>query len=549
MKVEAHSILIENLFKKGKFIVPNYQREFDWDDTNINEFLDDISEIIELESYFIGHMVFEGDFNGQEFIIIDGQQRITTITILLCILRDRFMEIGENNLANAINDSYVFGRDLDYKEYPRLENRMPYPVLQAYVQSKPSDKNKQIVPIKKGEKKIVSAYDKFYKFFSKLNRENLISWRNRILNLETIFVAATGLADASTIFMTLNATGKDLTPLDLVKNFLFSKYPILPHIDEPNDTWKLILENTSGSDKFLNNSIASRYKKVSDKRIFKEIIRVVNNKDRLIDAKTFLENLKIDAELYNKITKPQQKHWLNNDYDIFESIKAIVTTFKIDVANAFLIALLRDFETQNISKSILMRMLYSMERFHFVNNAICSNRSSGFDKLYAKKAKLLYEVHGKEQKHNIILNFIPEINKKMPGEEEFDANFDKKVYYSEKENKQKNLVQYILNKIERNINPNAILINTSIEHIYPENPKSSDINVDLIKKMGNLVILDSGLNSSIGNKSYEIKKEIILRKSKIISTKNTFISNEKWEESNIEKRNKELKSFLYKDIW
>jgi hypothetical protein len=550
MKVEAQNLLIQNVFKKGKLIVPDYQREYDWDDVNLTEFIEDINETKENDNYFIGHMVFEGEFNGSEFKIIDGQQRITTITILLCAIRDRFIELKELDLANAIHESYIFSRDINYLEYPILENRMPYPVLQAQIQSKPESKNYEIKPYKKGEFKIISAYNKIVKILLALNIDQLKIIRDKVLNLETIFVAATDMASASTIFMTLNATGKDLTPLDLVKNYLFSLYPKECHLNEPNDTWMKILENTSGSDKFLNNSFASRYKKIADHKIFKEIIKELkDNTD--IDAKIFLKNLKVDSVIFKKINKPSEKDWVLNDHDVFESINAISNIFKVEVANSFLISIIREYENKSITKNILMKMLQAMEKFHFLHTAICSNRSSGYDKLYAKNAKLLYEAINREKKHNIILNFKSELEDKIPKEDQYKANFDKKLYYSSKETKQKPLVQYVLNKLERQKNPNAILINTSIEHIYPENQELWEglENSSLIKNIGNLVLLDSGLNSKIGNKIFSKKKFIIEKESNLITTKEVFENFESWSDNEIKDRNALLQKKLYSEIW
>ncbi|MDD3286608.1 MAG: DUF262 domain-containing protein [Bacteroidia bacterium] len=548
MKVEAQNLLIQNVLKKGKLIVPDFQREYDWDDVNLNEFFDDINETKNDDNYFIGHMVFEGEFNGSEFIIIDGQQRITTITILLCAIRDRFIELNETDLANAIHESYIFSRDINYQEYPILENRMPYPILQAHIQSKPENRDFSVKPEKEGEIKIISSYTKIAKILSVFDVEKLKILRDKVLNLETIFVAATDLASASTIFMTLNATGKDLSPLDLVKNYLFSLYPRECHIDEPNDTWKEILKNTSGNDKFLNNSFASRYKKIADHKIFKEIIKEVVND---IDAKSFLKDLKLDSVILKKINKPSENDWLRNDHDIFESINAISKIFKVEVANSFLISLIREYEDKKISKIVLMKILNVMEKFHFIHTAICSNRSSGYDKLYARNAKLLYEAADKEKKHNIILNFKSELELKIPDEEQYKANFDKKLYYTSKETKQKPLVQYVLNKLERQKNPNAILINTSIEHIYPEKHDLwEDLgNSSLIKNIGNLVLLDSGLNSEIGNKVFSKKKVIIENRSQLITTKEVFEKHKQWSDDEILNRNLLLHKYLYSEIW
>ena len=98
MKVDAQGMPIRKLLTEGMYIIPDYQREYDWEEKEIIEFIDDVNEISNNESYFIGHMVFEGKRNGTKYIVIDGQQRITTITIILCCLRDIFYFVEENQM-------------------------------------------------------------------------------------------------------------------------------------------------------------------------------------------------------------------------------------------------------------------------------------------------------------------------------------------------------------------------------------------------------------------------------------------------------------------
>lgn len=158
MDVKAENLLLENLLTKGQFIIPDYQREYDWDDTEIDEFLDDLNDLEKDEKYFIGHMVFEGDFNGTKFSVIDGQQRITTTTILLCVVRDLLIQINSIpsiKLAEAIHNKYVFNKDKNGEDFEVLRNDMPYPILQAYVQSKFNEKDKRVKPHKKEKRKLL----------------------------------------------------------------------------------------------------------------------------------------------------------------------------------------------------------------------------------------------------------------------------------------------------------------------------------------------------------------------------------------------------------
>lgn len=553
MKVDAQGMPIKKLLMDGKYIIPDYQREYDWDEEQIFEFVEDINEISNDESYFIGHMVFEGKRNGASFVVIDGQQRITTITILLCCIRDIFYDRNENDLGNGINDKYIFFINDENQKFARLENKMPYPVLQARVLNIPNEKDQTVDPIKNGEKKIISAYDNLYGLFKNYTIEELKSLRDKILNLETVSVVAEGVSNACTIFMTLNSTGKDLTSLDLVKSLLFSKYRKISLVNEPNDTWKKIVDNTRQNSKFLNNFYASRYKKVSDRRIFKEVEKTIKNlesNDGEAGANVFLKQMLEDSEIFKLINDPNPTNYNKADFDIYESIYALIKQFKIQVANSFLIALIRDYRASAISKKMCIKVLSVMERFHFINNAVCSKRSSGIDLLYAKFACNLYHATTKQSKHAIINRVCQDLFAKIADISDFNASVDNKLYYIKSDEKQKDLVKYVLTKLERKQNRHSIPFATSIEHVYPETPQKMTLaDPNLIKNIGNLVILEDDINSKIGNKEYNDKKKYVIEHSKMITAKHLFKTYKNWTDIEIKQRRENLINELYINMW
>lgn len=546
MNVEARSQTIESILKKGQYIIPEYQREYDWTEENLNEFIQDINDAIE-ENYFIGHMVCEGNYNSTNFKVIDGQQRITTITIILSVIRDIFYEKKIYNLANGIHENYIFSKDKNYNEYVILDNKMPYPILQAYVQSTPDKKDKKLEPKKSGEQKIIKAYNKFYREWKDLSENELQNLRDKILNLEIIFVAVDDEVDAFTIFETLNAKGKDLTPLDLIKNQVFKNYDSQPHLDEPNDSWKAIVENSKEKSlKFLNYFWASKYKKVSDRKIYKEFIKESKKDD--FNYNNFVEDLLYNSTIYKKILMPNSEDWKNEgEFKAYFSLNAI-NIFNIQVANSLLLSLIREYNRKNISLNYLVKALRSIEKFHFINNAVVGGRSSGLDTMYSKISRDLYNAKNRHEKHNVIDELKKKLTEKLPTEEQFKANFNNRVYYISTDTKQKKLVQYVLQKLEyEKQNYNVALKDVSIEHIYPEkfDENWSKISIDNIKNIGNLVLLDKSLNSDIGNKDFDKKKKIIESKSTLITTKEVFESNIEWKEENIKKRNETLIEELY----
>lgn len=553
MNVEAEGMPIKKLLGSGEYIIPNYQREYDWGLEEINELLDDIKDIDKGDSYFIGHMVLDGKRNGETFVVVDGQQRITTITIMLCCLRDIFYARKENSLGNGINNNYIFFKDVNDHTSARLSNDMPYPVLQARVLNVPEHKNNNVIPQKNGEKKIIKAYEHIRSLFEKYTKEELEQIRDKILNLETVAVYAEDVTDACTIFMTLNSTGKDLTAFDLVKSLIFSRYKKIPLVDEPNDTWKTIISNTQQNIKFLNNFYASRYKKVSDRRLFKEIdktIKKLNPKKIEEGTKVFLQQMLEDSSIFKLINEPISTSFNKNEYEIYESVYAIIKQFKIQVANSFLIALIREYRKHTIAKKECIKVLSAMERFHFVNNAVCSKRSSGRDLMYAKYARELYQVGTKHDKHIVIRNLCLELNHSVADISDFEASVDSKLYYTKKDEKQKELVKYVLMKLERKKNLHSIPIATSIEHVYPETPEKMTLkDSTLIRNIGNLVLLEDDVNSKIGNKNYANKQTYILSKSKIVTAKELFKTYTSWTDREIKQRRKLLIDEMYNNMW
>ena len=122
MNIKPADKTIKALLKSGRqFMIPRFQRDYSWEKKNCEEFLDDIIKCLkckdgklETTSYFLGTMLFIGNFDeksDKEIQVVDGQQRITTITILFSAISDIFREKGEDNLSKLIFN-YIIIDDL-----------------------------------------------------------------------------------------------------------------------------------------------------------------------------------------------------------------------------------------------------------------------------------------------------------------------------------------------------------------------------------------------------------------------------------------------------
>lgn len=556
MTVSGKELTIKNILKKGKFIIPDYQREYDWSHIEIDEFLDDLKQADD-EDYFIGSIVVTGDFSGDEFKVIDGQQRITTITILLAALRDKFYAMSEEALAVGMN-TFIFNTNESGQEYTVLENRMPYPFLQAYVQSNPDDKDVDVQPVKDGEKKIKKAYDHLFKYIEDFDLTQMLSLRDQVLKLIAVFVTVDTESNAFTIFETLNGRGKDLSAFDLIKNQVFKNYPRVTGINNPEDKWNEIKKNVkNSSDKFLNNFWASRYKKVARRKIFKafeqEIIRGAQNLPD--DIKSFVNHLHKDSQLFEKITNPKLTDWdkFTGGSKIFFPLMAL-QIFKVEIANAFIMAVLRSYEEKNIKFKNLVMVLRAIEKFHFIHTAIGSQKGSGLDVFYAGYAKKLNGKTTMPERHTVLNEFIQSLKDKLAvSEVDFNESFQDKLVFSKTQTKNKALVKYVLDVFERvDSNCNKIVLDDSIEHIYPEVPVvgwPTIVEQKNIFRIGNLVLLDRDINSNIGSKLFADKKTIVTRDSTLSHTKEVFDSHTSWTEDSIKARTSLLAQRAFNTIW
>ncbi len=261
-----------------------------------------------------------------------------------------------------------------------------------------------------------------------------------------------------------------------------------------------------------------------------------------------------DSDIFKTIKQPLQSDWKSSgEYEVFLSLEAL-QIFNIEVANSMLISLLREYKSRSISLAYCKKALKYMEKFHFINNAVSAQRSSGLDTMYSRIARDLYEAKSKHDKHKVIDDMIIKLNSKLPTKDVFEIKFNKRLYFSDQKTKQKKLVQYALKKLEyHSQNYNIDLMNISLEHIYPENPdfkKWDKLNIpELSINIGNIVLLDQGLNSKIGNKPFKDKQLIVKEKTTLVTTKDVFEKNKKWGETEIIKRRQEIINDLFENIW
>ena len=570
MEFKAQARTIEDAFNlKRKYVIPRFQREYSWEIEELEELWDDLIESIKDEKahlyateYFIGSLVLVGDDDDARNIerqVVDGQQRLITFTIAFAVLSQLFKGENEDKLSDMVH-GYIIGEDENGIPYAKIKSETPKPFFQQRIQEKNID-FKQI-PKSLEEKRILSTYkfiekrleqkalmkvfaDKFPKAKTTY-LDALKLFRDQILNCKVIYVTVKSFDDAYTIFEVLNAKGKDLTPVDIVKNSLFSVLTQKEPIDIAYEKWASIRRKMSEGTVddivvFYRHFWLSKYGFATGRKLVREFNSKV---DKDIDSYTaFLDQLIIAASDYASITSPNARQWTQpEDRGVFETLEAL-DIFGVTQVRTFLLALFDVKRNGKIKHSKYLEVLKFLQYFHFVFNAVCSERASGLERRYSSYARKLREAECKESAAKCIRELISVLQANLPSYDEYEARFEG-INYTSKASKSKRLVQYILRKLEIHF-ANSIELQPdsfSIEHILPESTEHP-----LLGKVGNLLPLGEGLNGKLANKSF-VKKVTGYKKSQyrtVADFLDEYGDLEVWDEKNIIRRTKQIAKILY----
>jgi len=258
--------------------------------------------------------------------IVDGQQRLTTITLMLSALRNAFQTFGESDLAKGVHN-FIEKADIDNVNIFVLDSETSYPYLQSHIQSFIPD----VLDCSVGneEQRLKIGFDIITTNLNKLmpktsegeidlsKKENAIrilkEIRDKVLSLKLVFIQLDNEEDAYLIFETLNTRGRDLTTADLVKNLLLKKLKNNQiKYDSPKEIWNEILEIfdenelENGMRDFLYHYWLSKHTNITEKKLFSNIKKTVSSAEK---ANELLTDLKTNSKYYTSIVAPDNHIW------------------------------------------------------------------------------------------------------------------------------------------------------------------------------------------------------------------------------------------------
>lgn len=535
-----------------RYEIPKFQRDYTWDTEQWDDLWQDIKALITNEDteHYMGYLVLQTS-NNKEFEIIDGQQRLTTLSILILATLKCLKELvdekidPENNLKRkeSLLNSYIGYIDpvtLISNNKLKLNRNSDDYYRQHLVLLKE-------LPLRNTNISEKHMRECFIWYFDRLKREfktgeSLAGFIDNIVDkLFFTVIEVTDQLNAYKVFETLNARGVQLSSSDLLKNYLFSVVdetkPHISEIQELENIWSKIVGKL-GDQKFedyLRYYWNSLNKSVGKKNLFKTIKSTIKNKDQVFEL---IRNLNDSADIFLAIQNPEDDFW--KDKPEIKIFLRELKLFQIKQINSLFLSAIRNLELENFKKLAKICSIISF-RYNIIGGLNPNAQEDVYNEVALKIA--------------VAKNFSPlDFQNIYVKDINFEIDFATKEFKNTSRNHK--IVKYLLSKIElylynNEIDPQSDLY--SIEHILPENADISwgEFNFEEINRMvyriGNLTLLEKKLNREADQKKY-LDKINYYQQSNSILTNSIPDHFETWNEAKLAARQRELAKHA-KAIW
>lgn len=554
---------LEKCFKSF-YVVPDYQREYVWEERQVNQLLNDVFAEFDdnvNKEYFIGStVVFK---NNGYYELIDGQQRTTTLFIIICAFKKLYTDWGlsTDTLDRMIKDKSVddLGDSVD-----RYTLELQYDESTTILADIAS-MSKRPHGLKGSAERLYNAFDTILAFlhqhFDEDNPQELKKFFVYLYRkLKFIQIETPEIDDALKIFETINERGIGLNPMDLLKNLIFRQVP-RDKFSKLNDKWKTLVDTLEKNGekplRFLRYFLMANYDIRSPKG--EDILR----EDEIYKSLMMSEN----ETLINYRKKPFVfvDRMIDNARDFVTffngrdqlGVNVHLSNIKKLGGGAFrqhLILLLAARHLEHNLFTHFAQQVESLVFYYFITKEPAKN----LERYFSKWAKQLQNIKTGDDLNAFLNNeFSPAL---VSRKSEFKSSFLELRLGS----MQKYRVRYILAKIAQYVDlqrqgaSSSQLIDSyiskgiEIEHILPETPEQELRDLygeeydDIKTKLGNLTLLEKSINASIGNKDFLTVKRDEYAKSSIYLTRSIASKKDVGVNTAVTRINKDLKSF---DTW
>jgi len=506
-----------------KFSVPKFQRPYAWTNKHIQDFWESV--ISDEENYFIGNIVA---VDGDPLLIVDGQQRLTTISLLLIALRDIYKEteikkrdkegvdrrvirikkyLEDDDLEQSVESRYkrlLLGKNT----YQEVYDAMVSGVFREERVKDLGDSQKRYFSNYKILKKLIKDYIKG----SELGRlDNILK---KTLELQFIVIICATNNDIYRIFEGFNSTGLGLSVADLVKNSLLrggeTNLGDQSIMEEHWNELEEYFEQTSIAKfpKFLRYQWISCYGYIQMSALYKEINNRKIEGKKPEDILKYIDQVLHDGKIFLGMMYEKYEKFIELDNDLLDLIKKF-RFLRNEQVYEVLLSYYRVYKLETIRKKtyqdILKRLWIFVARARFV-----SINPSDYEKIFASHCEDLqknksFTSQEISRKSN---GFFNKLKKLVSSKEQFVNNLQYDIRYG-KDNK---LITEMFKNIMESYQPSIQMTEPEIEHILPQEPKKWGLDKSVIKdfvnNIGNLTLLFSKDNKNVGNEKMMKKAEM-----------------------------------------
>jgi hypothetical protein len=542
---------IGSILAAGGLRVPKHQREYSWKKDHVEQLLEDLSgdALHDDSDYFLGTIVLTSPTAGQ-YQVVDGQQRLATVTMIFAALRDIHRQRKETGLADSIVEEVLskFDPDKEERTTKLILNVKDNSYFRDRIVSEPDDPNRKITPKHPSNKNIDEAAIIIRTYLrkaieqgsEKTKKDTLKKWAH-FLRFQAK-VAAIEVADASAayvMFETLNDRGVEVSKADLVKNFLFGLAGDDRFV-EIEAKWMSIssllatIEEDDAMVDYLRIYCSMAYDLTRNREVFKRVKKHVGTS---FAAAKFLETLEVFATDYVAMLSPSHPKW--NDYPeaMPRTLRTLNGFSNVTQIRVLALAVAHHFRPKEAAAAFRLFINWII-RF-FIAGA------GKLGRVESQYASLANAVHKKEIKTASAL--ADAMRPELANDEQFEAAFAVAAVSKE------SLARYYLDSLERchqgdedrpELVPAEDTSKVNLEHILPENPHDNwpivdtQTAQDYYNRIGNIALMNAKKNAALGNASFK-KKRAALASSPFALTQWAGKPNE-WGPSQINERQKRM---------
>lgn len=523
------------------YSVPRFQRDYSWTDEEWDDLWRDIENVLSPEgesAHYMGYLVLQSR-DSKNFDIIDGQQRLTTLSIIVLAVLSNLQKLidtgsdAENNKRRQeqLRSSFIGYLDpvtLVAKSKLNL-NRNNDNLYQNYlVPLQPSPRRN----LKATEHQMRKAFEWWDNLVGKTYKsgQELAGFIDRLS--DKLFFTVITVSDelnAYKVFETLNARGVKLSSTDLLKNYLFS----VVHAQNQDEHELMALElkweelvGKLGSESFpdfLRTHWNSRNRFLRHSELFKRIRDQIRNREQVFEL---IRKMQADVDTYVALSKPEDELWSVDQRKYIGELRM----FNVRQVYPLLLAGYRKFDTTEFCN-----LLKAVSVISFRYNVISNNPTNEQERVYNQIAERI------ERGQLSFRDSLNELRTLYVSDRDFKHAFANKVLKTT-QSRNKRIGRYILSMLELHLSGIEHDIDSdrfNIEHIMPESLSEAwqginELDYELfVYRLGNLCLLNTGVNREIGNTGFDMKREKY-QESEFLHTRRLAEENSFWNPSRIE---------------